>query len=119
MVCAALIAAGTAGIAYGRGGALPYVFTVVFGLGYGAAWSMYAAVASDYFPGEMTGSIVGLWTVFLGVGSIVSPVAAGWLGDITGTLASSFVLAAGAGVLSLLLLVPVWRARPLSSLARN
>jgi MFS family permease len=118
MICAALIAAGALGMAYGRGGALPYVFTVIFGLGYGAAWSMYAAVASDYFPGDMTGSIVGLWTVFLGAGSIVSPVAAGWLGDTTGTLASSFVLAAAAGVLSLLLLVPVWRARPLTSPAR-
>jgi MFS family permease len=112
MICAVLIAAGTAGIACARGGALPYIFTVIFGLGYGAAWSMYAAVASDYFPGEMTGSIVGMWTVFLGAGSIVSPIAAGWLGDVTGTLASSFLMAAVAGVLSLLLLVPVWRARP-------
>ena len=113
MICAALIMTGSLGMAYGWGSALPYIFTMVFGLGYGAAWSMYAAVASDYFPGEMTGGIVGLWTMYLGVGSVASPIVAGWIGDVTGTLTWSFVTAAAAGALSLLLLVPVWRARPL------
>lgn len=112
MICAVFITAGSLGMAYGWGGALPYIFTAVFGLGYGAAWSMYAAVASDYFPGEMMGGIVGLWTMYLGVGSVASPVVAGWIADATGTLAWSFVLAAAAGAVSLLLLVPVWRARP-------
>jgi MFS family permease len=112
MLCSALIMVGSLGMAYGWGSALPYIFTLVFGLGYGAAWAMYAAVASDYFPGEMTGGIVGLWTMYLGVGSIASPVIAGWIADVTGTLAWSFVMAAAAGALSLLLLVPVWRAPP-------
>jgi MFS family permease len=112
MICAALIMAGTLGMAAGRGHAWLYVFTGVFGLGYGAAWSMYAAAASDYFPGEMTGGIVGMWTTLLGVGSIVSPVAAGWIADRTGTLAWSLVLASAGGAVSLLLLVPVWRADP-------
>jgi MFS family permease len=111
LLCAALIAAGALGMALGRVGALPYLSTAVFGLGYGAAWALYAAVASDYFPGEMTGSIVGLWTVYLGVGSIVSPVVAGWLADRTGTLAWSFVLSGAGAAASLLLLVPVWRQR--------
>ncbi len=118
MTCAALITAGTLGMASGQGNLILYVFTVVFGLGYGAAWSMYAAVASDYFPGEMTGSIVGLWTVYMGIGSIISPVAAGWIADITGTLAWSFVLAAAGGFVSLLLLVPVWQARPTTPVPR-
>jgi hypothetical protein len=39
-------------------------------------------------------------------------VAAGWIADVTGTLAWSFVLAAAGGVVSLFLLVPVWRAQP-------
>jgi MFS family permease len=115
MICAALIMTGSLGMAYGWGSALPYIFTMVFGLGYGAAWSMYAAVASDYFPGEMTGGIVGLWTMYLGVGSVASPVVAGWIGDATGTLAWSFITAAAAGAVSLVLLVPVWRARPLQA----
>jgi len=109
MLCAVLVAAGTLGMAFGRNFLL-ILFTAVFSLGYGALWAMYAASASDYFSRDYAGSIVGLWTVFLGVGSIVSPILAGWIGDTTGTLSWSFVLAAGGAVVSLLLLVPVWRA---------
>jgi sugar phosphate permease len=70
---------------------------------------MYAASASDYFSKESAGSIVGLWTLYLGIGSTISPVIAGWTADATGTLAWSFVLAAAGAALSLLLLLPVWR----------
>jgi MFS family permease len=75
---------------------------------------MYAAAASDYFSKESSGSIVGLWTVYLGIGSIISPIIAGWIADTTGTLSWSFVLAAAGGVLSLLLLAPMWRASPVN-----
>ena len=111
MLCAGLIAAGSLGMAYGGGEVLAFLFAVIFGLGYGAAWALYAAVASDYFPRESAGSIVGLWTLFLGIGSIVSPVVSGFIADATGTLAWSFVLAAAAAVISLLLLVPLRRGR--------
>ena len=110
-LCAVLIAAGSLGMAWGRGAVL-VIFTAVFSLGYGAAWPLYAASASDYFSKEAAGSIVGLWTVFLGVGSVLSPIMAGWVADATGTLAWSFVLAAAAAVVSLLLLLPVGRGSP-------
>jgi OFA family oxalate/formate antiporter-like MFS transporter len=111
MLCALLIAGGSLGMAYEQGAGL-IIFTIVFSLGYGTAWSMYAASASDYFSKESSGSIVGLWTVYLGVGSIISPIIAGWIGDTTGTLSWSFVLAAASAIVSLLLLVPIWRASP-------
>ena len=76
---------------------------------------MYASAASDYFSKESAGSIVGLWTVYLGVGSTLSPIIAGWIADTTGTLAWSFVMAAGGAVISLILLVPVWRGSSVSS----
>ena len=88
-----------------------FIATAVFSLGYGVIWAMYAAAASDYFSKDSAGTTVGLWTMFLGIGSILSPVVSGWIADTTGTLAWSFVLASGAAVLSLLLLVPVWRRR--------
>ena len=75
-----------------------------------AVWSMYAASASDYFSRSMAGSIIGLWTVYLGIGSLLSPIIAGWIADATGTLSWSFLLSAGGAVLSLLLLLPVWRS---------
>jgi len=113
MLCALLIAGGSLGMAYGQGVRL-YVFTAIFALGYGTVWSMYAASASDYFSKESSGSIVGLWTVYLGIGSILSPIIAGWIADTTGTLSWSFILAAGGAVISLFLLAPMWRASPAS-----
>ena len=108
MLCAALIAVGSLGMAYGQSVIL-ILFTAIFSLGYGAAWSMYAASASDYFSKDSAGSIVGLWTVYLGIGSIISPIIAGWIADTTGTLSWSFILAAVGGIGSLLLLAPMWR----------
>ena len=113
MLCALLIAGGSLGMAYGQGIRL-IVFTAIFALGYGTVWSMYAASASDYFSKESSGSIVGLWTVYLGIGSIFSPIIAGWIADTTGTLSWSFVLAAAGALLSLFLLAPMWRASPAS-----
>ena len=111
LLCAVLIGAGSLGMAYSRGSTLILV-TAIFGLGYGAVWSMYAASASDYFSSENAGSIVGLWTVFLGIGSILAPIIAGWIADTTSTLAWSFVLAMAGAVISLILLLLLRRKAP-------
>ncbi|MGD9142238.1 MAG: MFS transporter [Dehalococcoidia bacterium] len=110
MLCSLLVVAGCLGIAYGRDWAL-YVFTAVFSMGFGAFWPMYAAAASDYFHRKHSGGIIGLWTVFMGVGSIVAPSVSGWIADTTGTLSWSFVLGSAGAAVSLLLLVPVWRSK--------
>ena len=110
MLCAVLIAAGSLGMAYNQGFLTLTLFTAIFGLGYGTVWSMYAAAASDYFSKNSTGSIVGLWTFLMGIGSILSPTIAGWIADTTGTLTWSFILSAAGAVISLFLLLPVWRA---------
>ncbi len=108
MLCSLLVATGSAGMSFGDGVVL-FFFTAVFSPGFGAFWPMYAAAASDYFPKKYAGSIIGLWTVFMGVGSIISPVIAGWIADTSGTLSWSFVLSSAGAVISLILLVPVWR----------
>jgi MFS family permease len=106
LLCTALIASGSLGMVFGNGAWL-FVTSVVMSLGYGVVWAMYAAAASDYFSREAAGTTVGLWTMFLGIGSMLAPIVSGWIADATGSLAWSFSLAAGAGVLSLLLLIPV------------
>lgn len=111
LLCAVLIGAGSLGMAYSRGSTLILV-TAIFGLGYGAVWSMYAASASDYFSRENAGSIVGLWTVYLGIGSMLAPIIAGWIADTTNTLAWSFVLAMAGAVISLILLLLLRRKAP-------
>jgi len=114
MLCASLIAGGSLGMAFSQGIGL-IAFIAIFSLGYGIAWSMYAASASDYFSKESSGSIVGLWTVYLGIGSILSPILAGWIADATGTLSWSFILSAVSAGISLLLLTPMWRLSPVNS----
>lgn len=114
MLCASLIAGGSLGMAFSQGIGL-IAFIAIFSLGYGIAWSMYAASASDYFSKESSGSIVGLWTVYLGIGSILSPILAGWIADATGTLSWSFILSAVSAGISLLLLAPMWRLSPVNS----
>jgi MFS family permease len=106
MLCAGFIAGGSLGMVFGRGIWL-FVTSVVFSLGYGVIWAMYAAAASDYFSRESAGTTVGLWTMFLGIGSVLAPIVSGWVADATGSLAWSFALATGAALLSFLLLIPV------------
>jgi MFS family permease len=109
LLCAVLISLGCWGITLKQGSLALILSTIVFGCGYGACWSMYAAIASDYFSKEVAGGIIGLWTLLLGIGSLISPIIAGWLADTTGTLVWSFYLAMTGGILSLILLIIAWR----------
>ncbi len=109
VLCAALIGVGCFLMAYSRGWLLMAV-CFIYGVGYGACWSMYAACASDYFSRQAAGGIIGLWTFLMGFGSIIAPIISGWSADASGTLMWSFIIAMGAGLLSLVLLLPLLRA---------
>ncbi len=105
IICCILLGAGIAGIVFFKSQFCLFLFTAIFGIGYGAVWPLYAASAVDYFPRKHAGAITGLWTFFLGVGSIIGPVLSGWTIDITNDFETAFLLAAGAAVLSLVLLL--------------
>jgi MFS family permease len=107
-LCATLMSLGSLGMVYGN---LFTLFTAsfIFSLGYGAIWAMYAVLASDYFPRESSGTIVGMWTLFYGFASVISPITAGWLADRTGTFTWSFGLGAAAAMMSVALLLPLWK----------
>ena len=107
MLCGVFTAAGGLGMAFGRGFSTMVLSAAVFGIGYGAIWALYAASARDFFPKEHTGSVIGLWTLYLGIGSILSPVMAGWLIDSTGGYRGAFVLVTLGGVIASLLLIPI------------
>ena len=111
MFCGLLTAFGSLGMAYARELSVLWIFSAVFGIGYGTLWAVYAASARDLFPGNLSGSILGLWTLFHGVGSVIAPVLSGWTIDATGTYYWAFMLAVSASVLSLLLLLPVRRVQ--------
>jgi sugar phosphate permease len=107
MLCGALVATGCLGMVYFQGYITLVLCTFIFGIGYGAIWPVYAASAVDYFSKESAGSVVGLWTIYLGVGSMLSPVMTGWTIDVTGGYAWAFILAMIGAVISLLLLLPI------------
>jgi MFS family permease len=119
MLCTVLTSVGLLGMTYGKGTLILSLFTALYGIGWGPVWALYGASASDYFSKESAGSIVGLWTLYLGAGAIVSPIAAGWIADTTGSLVWSFAMGTAGSILSLLLLVPVWQKSRRALLPRN
>jgi MFS family permease len=107
MLCGVLTGVGGIGMAYVQDFMTLVLFTAVFGVGYGTIWPVYAASSRDLFPKEYGGSIVGLWTLYHGVGSILAPVLAGWTIDVTGAYFWAFILTVISSALSLLLLLPL------------
>ncbi len=111
MLCGLLTAVAALGMAYSRELTGLRLYSVLFGIGYGTLWAVYAASARDLFPANYVGGVVGLWTLFHGVGSVIAPVLSGWTIDAGGTYYWAFILAASASVLSMILLLPVRIAR--------
>ena len=110
MLCGILTAAGGLGIVFAHAFMWLVLSTIVFGVGYGTIWPVYAASARDLFSEDYSGSIVGLWTLYHGSGSILAPVISGWAIDVKGTYIWAFILTVISSILSLLLLSPIYRA---------
>jgi MFS family permease len=110
MLCGILTAAGGLGLAYAHGFTMLILSTAVFGVGYGTIWPVYAASARDLFPKDYAGSIIGLWTLCHGLGSVLAPVLAGWTIDAAGSYSWAFIMTVISSILSLLLLLPIARA---------
>jgi MFS transporter, OFA family, oxalate/formate antiporter len=106
ILCGAFIGLGVLGMSFHHLATL-FIAAFVFSLGYGAVWAMYAAAAADYFDKASSGTIVGIWTVFLGFGLAAAPIVSGWMADATGTLTWSFVMGGVGGVLAALVLIPL------------
>ena len=107
MLCGVLTATGGLGLLFSQTFIMLVLFTTIFGIGYGTIWPVYAASARDLFPKDYFGSIVGLWTLYHGIGSVLAPVFAGWTIDVTGAYIWAFILTVISAILSLLLLLPL------------
>ena len=103
------LAAGSLGMAFSTRSSI-VLFTAIFGVGYGSVWPLYAAAAQDYFTKKYAGSVIGLWTVCLGIGSIIAPVLGGWSIDKTGSFGMAFILGFICAVISFFLLLMVPRS---------
>lgn len=75
-----------------------------FGFFYGAIWPMYAVCARDYFPKKVSGTIIGLFTLFYGIGAMAGPLLAGRMVDLTGTFRYPFLFGAFTSLIAALLM---------------
>lgn len=110
MLCGLLTASGTLGMAIVQKLPMLFIFSMIFGVGYGTIWPVYAASARDLFHRDYSGSVIGLWTLYHGLGSIVSPTLSGWIIDVTNSYHWAFILAMSCSLVSLLLLLPVTKS---------
>jgi sugar phosphate permease len=70
----------------------------LYGVTYTATWPMYAAAGADFFPPGTTGSVLGFWTIFFGIGLILAPTLGGYIADLTGSFIWSFLAASATGL---------------------
>jgi MFS family permease len=103
--CSLLMGATSLGLVFAENLKILYFIVACYGIGYGPVWPVYAAAAADFFSRSHTGGIIGLWTLFLGIGSLSAPVISGWIIDSTGSYTWIFLLATLAGLLSALILL--------------
>ena len=104
MICEILVAIASLSVVYLPGFFAIHLCMGIFGFGWGPIWPLYGVCATDYFSKGSAGFIVGFWTLFLGIGFILSPIVAGWIADVTGMFMWSFILAMFAAVISMFLL---------------
>jgi NNP family nitrate/nitrite transporter-like MFS transporter len=76
------------------------LYAIGFGLGEGSRASLVTAVASDLFPGNALGAIVGTIGAAFGLGAAFFPWLAGRLFDVQGNYTVVLAIGAGAVVLS-------------------
>jgi len=89
----ALIAACLAGVILaGNSWAMLCVFVGIMAVFYGATFPMYGACAGDFFPREMMGTVIGVWTPFYGIGAISAHWVSGLLRDMTGSYDVPFII---------------------------
>jgi len=91
-----------------------YVFSTVFGFGYGACTPLFPAAIGDCFGMKFHGSIFGVLSAAPAVGGMVGPLLAGYVFDITGGYSIAFIIGGAALfiALSCSFLIQVPNTRP-------
>jgi len=71
---------------------LLYVYSLLFGVGYGSRAILYSAISADLFSGAQFGSIYGFFTVSIGIGGAIGSWFGGFVFDQTASYLLSFAL---------------------------
>lgn len=89
------------GFALSGGLSLVYPSSIMFGLAYGGAATLFPAIVGDFFGRLSVGAIVGFIFAVAGSSAAFGPFIAGYLYDASGSYEAAFGLAAGLNLLSL------------------
>jgi MFS family permease len=84
---------------------LVFLFSVVFGLGYGGIFNATPSIVFEYFGTRGVGAVMGLFLVFFGLGTSSGGLLAGYLFDRTHRYAVPFTLDVALASVALLLLL--------------
>jgi MFS family permease len=101
---------------------LMIIFVIVFGIGYGGPVPMTAALIREYFGRARLGTILGLATGVVYVGSLIGTPLAGWIYDTYGSYQGAWFIMAGvafAGMVGLVTAPPAGRARLVAGKSKN
>jgi len=71
-----------------------YLFSAIFGFGYGGFVPLVPAVVGDWFGMKFHGSILGILSLSVGIGGAIGPLLAGYVFDITGSYDIAIILGA-------------------------
>lgn len=107
MICGMCLGVGCLGVVHLGDFRLKMGSVMLIGIGFGAVWPVYAAAAVDFFPRSAAGSVIGLWTFFMGAGSIISPLVCGWSIDMTGSYTWAFNMGFAVAIFAVIALVPL------------
>jgi len=112
----ACIACCLAGIVLGGHSTGVLFFLVgVLAMFYGATFPIYGACAGDYFPKEVMGTVMGLWTPFYGLGAVLVHLITGALRDATGGYNEAFLITAVMGAVAVVLMAGVGKRNRISN----
>ena len=81
-----------------------------YGVFFGALWPIYAACAGDLFPSSV-GTVLGLWTLMMGLGALAAPTIGGLLADVSNSYVPALLLSSTAYLVAMSLMVATAIAR--------
>lgn len=71
-----------------------YLFSIVFGFGYGSCSPLFPAATADWFGKKSHGGIFGLMSLINCIGGAIGPLLAGYIFDTRGSYKPAFIIAA-------------------------
>ena len=79
-------------LAWSPNAAVVVLFVLLHGLAWGARGPLMQALRADYFGSSSFATIMGISSTVVLTGTVLGPLVAGWMADVTGSYVSAFVL---------------------------